>query len=310
MIESERARIFICGTVRDGGPLLKRRISKLIRTFSRLFEIDFYVVESDSSDQTPRILGRLSREFACFRFISLGNLQKDLPDRVMRLTYCRNLGLDEFLSRHKERNYDYYVVLDLDGVNDGLSTSSLANSIGLFSEGFDGLFANQGAFYYDIGALRAEGWVDGNPHTDYEKLLSIGVDEKGAFKLAIDSRMIRISKEAKPILVKSAFGGLGIYKANIVLNSNYSPLSSNSEVSVEHVNFNLRLESQSRLCIVPWLINTRYTEHTIHKRLDWRVIYGISQPLHKYLKLVLGKEQIEKIVQFLRRLLSFSLLKN
>jgi len=74
--------------------------------------------------------------------------------------------------------------------------------------------------------------------------------------------MISIKNTHNPILVDSAFGGLGIYKKNLMVQSRYIGLSSNNEEICEHVSFNEKLTHLGyKLYIIPSLINGGWNEH-------------------------------------------------
>ena len=66
------------------------------------------------------ILGNLG-----FNYASLGDLSNDIPGRLERIAYCRNLCLEEMNSSNKYKKCQYVVVADLDGVNNLLTKNSV-----------------------------------------------------------------------------------------------------------------------------------------------------------------------------------------
>ena len=84
-------KVLIVGLARDCETTLLKEILRLQNIFLELFEqVDFYIVESDSSDGTVATLTECSRVINGFNFQSLGKLQRMVPDRIERLRVCRN----------------------------------------------------------------------------------------------------------------------------------------------------------------------------------------------------------------------------
>jgi len=67
---------------------------KILRDAFSEFELDFYFVESDSNDDTLKYLKLLCEEFENFAYTSLGDLKSKIPNRVSRITHCRNKYLE------------------------------------------------------------------------------------------------------------------------------------------------------------------------------------------------------------------------
>jgi hypothetical protein len=150
-------------------------------------------------------------------------------------------------------DFDYVAMLDLDGVNRDLTSSSV-ESIWKF-DSWDVAFANQPFRYYDIWALRAKGWSDGDCWQQYQEL-SETIPAADAKRIAITSKMKSIPEKSQPILVESAFGGLGIYRTASFLDGKYMGMDSNGNEICEHVYFHQSLSKMGyKLYIMPSLVN-------------------------------------------------------
>jgi hypothetical protein len=80
------------------------------------------------------------------------------------------------------------------------------------------------------------------------------------------SKMVVIPLDAEWIEVESAFGGLAIYKREVLLdcNSRYIGLNKNGEEIVDHASLHLGITQNGyKIFINPKLINTDYTEHSV-----------------------------------------------
>ena len=74
--------------------------------------------------------------------------------------------------------------------------------------------------------------------------------------------MVKIEESSKPINVKSAFGGLGIYKKSLFEKSYYCGLSADGSEVCEHVSFHELLHEEGHnMYINPKLINCIWNEH-------------------------------------------------
>lgn len=252
---SERRTALVASTVRNGGALLTDRIRRLDLVLSQSFETTWLVVESDSDDNTLTDLMNISRNETKFRCTSMGHLRGQMPLRTERLAFCRNYCVTELLSNPKYKNINYLIVVDLDEVNDKLVQESL-NSISFENE-WGAVFANQNGPYYDIWALRHQGWCPGDCWKQYRYLKKMGVHENYAQLISVASKMMLVHIDSEWIEVESAFGGLGIYNRKFI-NSDckYVGTDQDGEETCEHVTFNMAMRNNgAKLFIVPGLIN-------------------------------------------------------
>ena len=246
--------VMITGLIRDGEGKLEAEIARLRRAFEPLGALRFFVVESDSRDATPQILRDLARNHRDFSFQSLGELEKQIPDRTPRLAYCRNLAWEVVAQEVADHRCDLVVVADLDGVNKRLHWRSVMSSFNRSQE-WSALFANQPDAYDDIYALRHPLWSP-NDFKKQERELQGVLDAELANQVATGGRIIGIPQNHRPIEVDSAFGGLGIYRGPAFVSARYSGRLPNGELVCEHVPFHLEMRSQGhRLFISPSLVN-------------------------------------------------------
>ena len=162
----ENIPIYVGGVIRNVNETIEIEIQTVLGAISDFHKIFWYLVESDSDDDTPVILEKLSRKYLNFNYVSLGNLQTSVPLRTERLALCRNKYMD-YLDMSLSGN-EFIMVVDLDGANSGLTKESI-RSIWSRSD-WSVVCANQRHAYFDIWALRHESWCAGDWITDYRNL--------------------------------------------------------------------------------------------------------------------------------------------
>ena len=250
----------VVGTVRNCELTLEKNIALFRDLFTYFDETHFFIVESDSSDETILELKKIEDKYENFKFISLGQLEKRYPSRTERIALCRNYYLDEIRMSNEGRKADYICVVDLDGDFSQLST------LGILScwkrDGWDACFANQNAPYYDIWALRHPYWSPNDCWKQQELLIQQGMNRLRAKNLAVYSKMVRIRKETDWIEVQSAFGGLGIYKRNSLVSGEYLGKDEKGNEVCEHVSLNSSLhENGGKLFINPKMVTGGWNTH-------------------------------------------------
>ena len=253
-----------CG--RNVGKVLPKEISILKSAFAPLGEVSFFIVESDSSDNTIQVLDALSTSLPNFSYTTLGELGPVITDRLERMARCRNAFVSHIRSISNDA-LDYIVVADLDGVNKDLTSDSVATCF--TRTDWDGVMTNQGRNYYDVYTLREPEWCPRDTWAEFWRLRSEGMKELRAKETAIHQKQIRIPKDSPWIPVDSAFGGLAIYRKDVFDIAEYSGHLEDGVSACEHVYFNLTLRKfGKKLFINPALINSVWNEHNyIHKFL-------------------------------------------
>ena len=270
------SRVLVTGLARDCGNHLAQEILRIEKHALEIFTaVDFFVVESDSIDNTEKVLFQISRNRSNFQFVSLGKLANKIPGRIDRLRYCRNHYVNFVRQNIAEDKPDFVMVVDFDIKNRALNLSPLTK---LMSENWwDGLFANQKGPYYDIYALRKEGWVEDDCFKRYRELAR-QMPAKKAKQEAVWSQMRRIPRDKELIEVESAFGGLGVYRRRVFENFDYASLSETSTGESEHISLHKKIvDSDGRLFIVPAMTNFSYSPHNL-------AAYGIFRGIDLLLK--------------------------
>jgi hypothetical protein len=266
----ELREIVVVGTVRNVAKNIFKNVTALVNEFKPLGNIYFFLVESDSDDNTSIELKRLSQKFPNFSFVSLGNISNEIPDRIERLIFCRNRYIQEIRSRKVFRESQYIFIIDLDNSNNLLKANNL--EISLNSEGnWGGLFANQKGRYYDILALRHPIWC---PNSVLEEIYwySNSISKPKAKQLAVYNKMIKLPIQAGLIPVNSAYGGFAIYKTNCLLTYDYARTTKDSFYDIDFVILNRKIiNSGSFLYIDSQLLNCNWTSHSLQYYRIYRV---------------------------------------
>ena len=259
-------KIVVCGTIRNCGASLESDFLKIKEALRRFKHVYWFLVESDSDDDSINVLNQFSSKHTNFRFISLGMLANDIPMRTDRIAYCRNRYLEDMSQFPEYADANYLLVADLDGMQ-GLLTEDAFLSC-FEDDNWDVLTSNQIGPYYDIWALRQEYWSPNDCWQHKAYLDQFKVGNGRSFFSAIYSRMINIPPNSPRIAVDSAFGGLAIYKTKVIdantryVGNNPSHQFRNGEVS-EHVAFHQAIRSKGgKIFINPKLINTGINQHS------------------------------------------------
>ena len=270
------SRVLVTGLARDCGNHLSQEILRIEQHLLKIFTVvDFFIVESDSIDNTEEVLTQISTKKRSVKYLSLGKLANEIPGRIDRLRYCRNSYVNFVRQSIGNDKPDFVMVVDFDIKNRAFNLSPLAK---LMSENWwDGLFANQKGPYYDIYALRKEGWVEDDCFKRYRELAR-QMPAKKAKKEAVWSQMRRIPRDKELIEVESAFGGLGVYRRRVFENFDYASLSETSTGESEHISLHKKIvDSDGRLFIVPAMTNFSYSPHNL-------AAYGIFRGIDLLLK--------------------------
>ncbi len=246
------ATICVVGTVRNGGKTLARDIERLAETTQAFASRRFFIVESDSSDNTVAELEALRRRRTDFAFETCGILAEQMPLRTQRISFCRNRCVD-YVKELPSEAADFILVADLDGINSRISSASLLSCWQLRVP-WDVCTGNRVGRYYDIFALRCTGWVEEDCFRE-AKALSARLAPKLARYLTTEAKMIKIPKDHQPIKVESAFGGIGLYRGSVYRQGRYEGLDELGAETCEHVAFHRMLgECEAEIYINPRMI--------------------------------------------------------
>ena len=237
-------KVVFCIPVRNESSNLK----SLFKTLDKLnlkFEDYFIIfVESDSSDNSSDLIKKyLERR----KGVLINKNLQGIENRVMRLAISRNEYLNFIKNDQSLKTYDLMIVLDCGGVNGSLTAKKIKNAI-LENENSIGIFPTQKFLYYDIWTLRIDNIINYDCFEElfksYKKNSKI---RKIFFNLIGKFLFINFIIKTKKINVISAYGGMGIYKLNKVIDFTYD---SNNGKNCEHVEFNKQIYKKYGNCLV------------------------------------------------------------
>jgi hypothetical protein len=251
----DKSSVLICGTARNVARKIDEFILDTDTAFAGFEKITFLICESFSSDETWEKLLSLKSERDNFHCIQDDQIDEGESRRTVRIASARN-RLRETI-KENFANYDFVVMMDLDGVNRDLSRKNVESC--WQHTMWDGATANQPLRYYDIWALRADSWCETDCWNEYASLRK-DMSHKQALKTAVTSKMRSIKTNTPPISVHSAFGGLAIYRMNAFLSSEYVGADTEGKEICEHVPFHKGLTNNGfKIYIMPSLVNLNRT---------------------------------------------------
>jgi hypothetical protein len=271
-----RRRAVFFGAARDCAAHLPHVLQNLDRFSAGYAEASFLFFVSDCTDDSAAILQRWLADGRRGHVIDLGPLATHLPRRTERLASVRNAGLDE-IGRLRWHDHDHLVIADLDDVLDSPLSADGFIQAAHWLEGEPsraGVLANALPRYYDVWALRHDRWC---PHDVWHSIW--GRPDNVSFEAAkfreVFARQIEIPASAPPIEVRSAFGGLGLYRLSAALAARYVGIDSQGREVSEHVAFNAAIgRAGGRLHIFPALQVQAPRQHLYQAeefKLPWRM---------------------------------------
>lgn len=280
----------VVGVVRNTGKTVGRDVRRIKKILSSAKSVSWFLVESDSTDDTLMRLDQLAQKTPQFTYVSLGSLEGTHPERTDRIAYCRNRYLTELQNNEQLRAVDYVIVADFDGVNSHITASGLESCWD--RRDWDACFANQDGPYYDVWALRHSQWCPGDCWDEFKFLQKFRKDKVRNLEAAVWSRMITIPPSSDWIEVESAFGGFAVYKAGIFVDAKYDGVTPDGKRVCEHVPFHRSIGQRgARLFINPRLINAKVTPHSIDAaRRGQPPASGHKRPIRR-----LGKSLLRRI---------------
>jgi hypothetical protein len=254
--------ILVVGVVRNSAKDIGHNVEVLANSLIKFSTVCWLLIESDSSDNTIEVLGEISKKVENFRFISQGALLGSMPSRTERIAYCRNIYLQEIKKNALYADIEYVVVSDFDDTNKLLTEEAILSCWD--RNDWDVCTANQLGPYYDIWALRHPIWQPNDCWLEHRFLSQFSMRPSDLTYSCIFSKMIQLPTNSDWLEVDSAFGGLAVYRREVMCNSAYIGLYGNGIEVCEHVPFHLRIkENGGKIFINPRMVNTDYTEHSL-----------------------------------------------
>lgn len=252
-------KCLVVGVVKNISTTIQGDVIRLTNALERFEEIHWMLIESNSTDDSLKALGSLKKNIQHFNFQSIKSKGET---RTKHLATARNLYLTD-LQKYRDKGIEYVVVADFNNLNNKLTAKSV-NSCWESTIDWDVCCANSEKKYYDIWALRHQNWSPNDCWKDLEFYKKYIKFPELALYRSVNSRMIKIPPNSDWIQVQSAFGGLAIYKIEIMQYAEYQGIDQFGESICEHVAFNEKLNEQGfKIYINPKMVNMSYTDHSI-----------------------------------------------
>jgi hypothetical protein len=285
LTQFSEANVAVVGIVRNIEDSIEKdykRISEALGVFKSQL---WFLVESNSSDESISYLDKLSKEIPDLAYVSVTNSIDASKSRTEKMAFARNRYLNEIRDNPLYKDCAYVVICDFNNLNSLISMDAL-NSCLANSE-WDVCTANQKGPYYDIWALRHDLW---NPADCWQQLeflrRYIKYPEK-ALQMAVLSKMIQIPPNSNWIRVDSAFGGFAIYRREALQFGKYIGVDSEGRPICEHVPLHNALTKEGfKIFINPRLINTKRTDHSQHPRIHRKIFRLLNYPVKKLVRSV------------------------
>lgn len=264
-------------------PAVLDNLSRLSQLYARSA---FLFAVSDATDSTAALL-RSWMAGRAGKVIDLGDLAKRIGPRTERIAHVRNACLDE-IRNSSWSGYDRLVTADMDDVLAvPVDAEAYARASAWLAAAADraAVFASAAPRYYDIWALRHPTWC---PHDCWHRIWGRPVRE--SFEAAkfreVFTRQIVLPRPLPPIEVRSAFGGLGVYRMSYALNSAYVGLDGQGRETSEHVAFNETIgRAGGRLYVFPDL-QVRAPQQHLYNAADfgfrWRVAMRLRETVERH----------------------------
>ncbi len=254
--------VLVVGIVKDIEKSLNKDIKNISKALSFFKEVHWFLVESDSSDNSKKTLFEVKNANNNFDYVSIKILEKSYNFRTEKLAIARNEYLSHVRDRINTNEFPYIVIADFNLLNSKLSIESVISSWSRTD--WDVVTANQSSRYYDIWALRHPLWSPNDCWEQHEFLKKYIKTPEIVNAYSLRSRMFKIPKNSDWIAVDSAFGGFAIYRSSFLLNDVYYEGKNDvGNMICEHVPFNRKIkELGARIFINTNLINAHYTDHS------------------------------------------------
>jgi hypothetical protein len=187
-------------------------------------------------------------------YLQLGSVKLPVNNRVNQIGYARNAGLDAVMPK----DADVIAFMDTGVANHALTVVDVASC--MTRHDWDAVTANQYGRYYDIWALRAPGWSDCDCWAAYSRYAHI-IGKKSALDVTVGSKQVVIPETSDWISVQSAFGGFGLFRAEIYRDRRFKTDSDGTSVGWDKF-----FRSDDRVFINPRLRNGGDPQHLVCPR--------------------------------------------
>ena len=235
--------IFFCGISKNCIKTIDKNLD-FLSNFIKNSKFKSYIIliDSDSSDGTKEHIEKFIANDVAFLYQNLDGLENNYPNRIERIQISRNKCIELIPKLTKNSNL-VYVPLDLDlDLFKYTSPKKLDELIEycISKKEPNGIFPFSSPYYYDIFALRSNKWVNKNSLFWVDKLKkcfkfgSFFYNYFFIFRYQITASKFKTIKNLK---IRSAFGGMGIYKLGQKIPNYQLSIKNPAKVS-EHLKFN------------------------------------------------------------------------
>ena len=226
----KKYNVIFGGTIRNVEKYIEKGLFNIDQCGKKFNDYSVILYENDSKDKTRSILEQHKKEN--YHYIFEDNVKE--PLRTKRLANGRNKILEKMHEINKEKYYDYFIILDMDDVNQsGVFVNSIETCFEY--ENWDALTGNQSGKYYDLWALRKKDDMD---YDCWEKVKNHFFNIYARYKY-VYSKLKNYPQQGGLLEVDSAFGGVAIYKIkSIPSHCKYVGTHPNGNEKCEHVEFN------------------------------------------------------------------------
>jgi len=237
--------IVVCGLSKNCEDTIEINLNNLIELSKLLTVKNFSILIVDSSsDKTKELISKKISKHNFIKLINQDNLDTRFKSRIEKISYCRNLCLQEIKDEYKNEKV-LYIPLDLDiNLFDITNVNQFTKILEEFDNNpnLDAMFPTSYPYYYDIFALRASSW-NGN----YSQIILEKIKKLIPFSSFLANYVFIFRKQwtlekinSKKLKVSSAFGGAGIYKLDLQNSKDfkYSYSKKHTEIISEHIYFN------------------------------------------------------------------------
>lgn len=270
--QNMKQRAMFAACVRNCESALPGVLDNIGRMAASYSAAAFVFLENDSTDRSREILATWCSGVSEARLLNFDGLVRCSPVRTVRLALLRNHYLA--ILRNDYAGFDHLVVVDGDAVNAGpIDADRFRRAIGFLESdaAHAGVFAGQDGLYYDIWALRHAELCPGDVWEEEFDLMAAGrIPRVEAFKQTVRKRMLVLPADMPPLEVRSAFGGVGIYKVAHIRNSGQRYIGHRLKRALvdgeigeslwqtcEHVAFNGDIcDRGGRLFVLPYFVNS------------------------------------------------------
>ena len=268
-------KVIISGCTKNSSRYIIDHLNKLDQIGKLFTTYNILIYENDSTDNTVELLTQYKSTNIHFNFISETQVIEKikyphLNNRVQIINHGRNCLLNVIKTNFS--SYDLMIMIDLDNVLEKFNPNTILN-IFKYNNEWSALTANCIGKYYDIWALRISNDVWN--HSIHKKIWDeplmhdcwAQVKNNSHPRICIESYQKIIPINTPLIQTQSSFGGLGIYKIQSILNSNYDCYNYDNKgnilfVQCEHVSFNKSIKGSIYIC--PSLLVYSPKEHIVN----------------------------------------------